>query len=164
MLFRSGYPGQGAIANPVAMLEDPYNPAKVYRVVSNADIDYRLHFLPELRLHATAGVDWARGKSSYYMPANSFEGFREGGSRNEQGPQINLNQVLTLYANYNKEFEAIRSSVDATIGYDYQYWKRNCPAYDTFTAAGDYRSTTPAWDERHQSDHANEWQPPKGNF
>lgn len=149
VLDKNGYPGQGAIANPVAMLEDPYNPAKVYRVVSNADIDYRLHFLPELRLHATAGVDWARGKSSYYMPANSFEGFREGGSRNEQGPQINLNQVLTLYANYNKEFEAIRSSVDATIGYDYQYWKRNCPAYDTFTAAGDYRSTTPAWDERH---------------
>ena len=79
------------------------------------------------------------------MPANSFEGFREGGSRNEQGPQINLNQVLTLYANYNKEFEAIRSSVDATIGYDYQYWKRNSsmhPRRSTARACGHPASAT----------------------
>lgn len=149
VIDKNGYPGQGAIANPLAMLEDPDNPADVYRIVSNLDVEYRLHFLPELRLHATGGVDWARGTSKYYLPANSFEGFRDGGSMNEQGPQINLNQVLTLYANYNKDFEAIKSTVDVTAGYDYQYWKRSAPGYDTFNAAGEYRSTSAPWDERH---------------
>lgn len=149
VIDKNGYPGQGAIANPLAMLEDPDNPADVYRIVSNLDVGYRLHFLPELRLHATGGVDWARGTSKYYLPANSFEGFRDGGSMNEQGPQINLNQVLTLYANYNKDFEAIKSTVDVTAGYDYQYWKRSAPGYDTFNAAGEYRSTSAPWDERH---------------
>lgn len=149
VIDQNGYPGQGAIANPLAMLEDPDNPADVYRIVSNLDVEYRLHFLPELRLHATGGVDWARGTSKYYLPANSFEGFRDGGSMNEQGPQINLNQVLTLYANYNKDFEAIKSTVDVTAGYDYQYWKRSAPGYDTFNAAGEYRSTSAPWDERH---------------
>lgn len=149
VIDKNGYPGQGAIANPLAMIKDPSNPAEVYRVVGNLDVDYRLHFLPELRLHATGGLDWARGTSKYYLPANSFEGFRDGGSMNHQGPQINLNQVLTLYANYNKEFEAIKSLVDVTFGYDYQYWKRNAPGYDTYNAAGEYRSTTAPWDERH---------------
>lgn len=149
VIDKNGYPGQGAIANPLAMLEDPDNPADVYRIVSNLDVEYRLNFLPELRLHATGGVDWARGTSKYYLPANSFEGFRDGGSMNEQGPQINLNQVLTLYANYNKDFEAIKSTVDVTAGYDYQYWKRSAPGYDTFNAAGEYRSTSAPWDERH---------------
>lgn len=149
VIDKNGYPGQGAIANPLAMLEDPYNPANVYRIVSNGDVDYRLHFLPDLRLHATVGIDWARGTSKYELPANSFEGFRDGGSKNEQGPQININKMLTLYANYNREFAAIQSSVDVTFGYDYQYWKRSAPAYDTFNAAGEYRSTTAAWDERH---------------
>lgn len=149
VIDKNGYPGQGAIANPLAMLEDPENPAEVYRAVSNIDVDYRLHFLPDLRLHATAGVDWARGKSKYYLPANSFEGFRDGGSMNRQGPQINLNQVLTLYANYNRDFDAINSTVDATFGYDYQYWKRSAPGYDTYNAAGEYRSSSAPWDERH---------------
>lgn len=149
VIDKNGYPGQGAIANPLAMLEDPDNPADVYRVVGNLDVDYRLHFLPELRLHATGGVDWARGTSKYFLPANSFEGFRDGGSMNEQGPQINLNQVLTLYANYNKDFEAIKSTVDVTAGYDYQYWKRSAPGYDTYNALGEYRSSSAPWDERH---------------
>ena len=149
VIDKNGYPGQGAIANPLAMLEDPENPAEVYRVVGNADIDYRLHFLPELRLHVTGGIDWARGTSKYYLPANSFEGFRDGGSMNEQGPQINLNQVLTVYANYNKDFDAIMSTLDVTAGYDYQYWKRSAPGYDTYNALGEYRSTSAPWDERH---------------
>lgn len=145
----NGYPSQGAIANPLGMLENPDNTADVYRVIGNIDVDYKLHFLPELRLHATGGIDWGHGISKYYMPENSFEGFREGGSQNKQGPQRNLNQLLTLYVNYNRDFDSINSSIDVTLGYDYQYWKSNCPAYDTFNAAGEYRSTTPAWDQRH---------------
>lgn len=149
VIDKNGHPGQGAIANPLGMIMNQNSTSDVYRVIGNADVDYRLHFVPELRLHATAGMDWAQGKSHWFQPANSFQGFNDGGSRNEQGPQKNINRLLTVYANYNKDFDAIRSSVDFTLGYDYQYWKRTCPAYDTFTEAGDYRSTTPAWDERH---------------
>ena len=68
VIDKNGYPGQGAIANPLAMLEDPENPAEVYRVVGNADIDYRLHFLPELRLHVTGGIDWPGAHRSTIFP------------------------------------------------------------------------------------------------
>lgn len=149
VIDKNGHPGQGAIANPLAMVEIPDNTADVYRFIGNVDVDYRLHPLPELRFHLTGGLDWASGKSKYFLSKNSFQGYNDGGSRNEQGPQKNINRLLTVYANYNKEFEAINSTVDATIGYDYQFWKSSCPAYDTFNEDGEYRSTTAAWDERH---------------
>lgn len=146
---KNGVPGQGAIANPLGMIELMDNTADVYRFIGNVDIDYKLHVLPELRFHVTGGLDVASGKSKYFIPKNSFSAFKDGGMRNEQGPQKNNNRLLTVYANYNKEFEAIRSTVDATIGYDYQYWKSSCPEYETYNEAGEYRYTTAAWDERH---------------
>ncbi|MDE5656225.1 MAG: SusC/RagA family TonB-linked outer membrane protein, partial [Muribaculaceae bacterium] len=149
VIDKNGIPGQGAIANPLAMVELPDNTADVYRFIGNVDLDYRLHPLPELRFHVTGGMDWASGKSRYLLTKNSFSGFNDGGLQNEQGPQKNINKLLTVYANYNKEFEAINSTVDATIGYDYQYWKSSCPEYNTYNEAGDYRYTTAAWDERH---------------
>lgn len=149
VIDKNGLPGQGAIANPLAMIELPDNTANVYRFIGNVDVDYRLHPLPELRFHVTGGIDWASGETSYLLPMNSFQGYNDGGTRNEQGPQKNINRLLTVYVNYNKTFEAIQSTVDATIGYDYQYWKSSCPEYNSYNEAGDYRSTTPAWDERH---------------
>ena len=149
IIDKNGHPGQGAIANPLGMIEAVDNTANVYRFIGNVDVDYRLHPLPELRFHVTGGLDWASGKSKYRLSKNSFKGYNDGGSVNEQGPQKNENRLLTVYANYNKEFEAINSTVDATIGYDYQYWKSSCPEYITYNEAGEYRSTTAAWDERH---------------
>ena len=149
IIDKNGHPGQGAIANPLAMVELPDNTSDVYRFIGNVDVDYRLHPLPELRFHVTGGMDWASGKNKYFLTKNSFSAFNDGGTRYEQGPQKNINRLLTVYANYNKEFEAINSTVDATIGYDYQYWKSTCPEYTTYNEDGEYRSTTAAWDERH---------------
>ena len=56
---------------------------------------------------------------------------------------------MTLYANYNKYIEPIKSSIDATIGYDYQYWKSTSPLYSEYNTKGEVQSTSKATDERH---------------
>lgn len=145
----TGRPAQGAIANPLGQIYSKDNRAKVYRFVGNFDIDYRLHVLPELRFHVTGGYDYSQGKSTISIPKNTFIGYNAGGSYYVQGPQKNHNRLLTIYANYNKEFKAIRSTVDATIGYDYQFWRNAYPAYSTYNEAGDVSNTTPAYDQRH---------------
>lgn len=101
-------PAQGAIANPVAMLEQYHNNSKVWRFVGNVDIDYRLHPLPELRFHVTGGLDLSHGKRTVWMPQNSFDNYTSGGYSYTQGPQKNTNRLLTAYANYNKTFDAIQ--------------------------------------------------------
>lgn len=142
-------PAQGAIANPVAMLEQYRNNAEVYRFVGNFDVDYRLHPLPELRLHVTGGLDYSHGERRVSMPRNSFDNYTSGGYRYKQGPQKNNNKLLTVYANYNKTFDAIKSTLDATVGYDWQHWRNDYPAYDTFNEAGDITNSTQPYDERH---------------
>ncbi len=144
-----GMPAQGALANPLGMLELNDNRSKVYRFVGNFDIDYRLHPLPELRFHVTGGYDYSHGKRTVHQPKNSFDGYKSGGWHYTQGPQKNTNRLLTVYANYNKEFAAINSTVDATIGYDYQYWRNDYPAYPTVNDAGEVTSQTSPYDERH---------------
>lgn len=145
----SGRPAQGAIANPVAMLEQSFFKSKVSRFIGNADIDYTLHPLPELRLHATGAYDYSRGHTDNYVPADNFSQFSNQGQDYRVGPQKNYNRLLTLYANYNKDFEAIRSSIDVTLGYDYQHWKYTIPPYDVRNTLGEVTSTSPAVDERH---------------
>ncbi|MDE6610767.1 MAG: SusC/RagA family TonB-linked outer membrane protein, partial [Muribaculaceae bacterium] len=49
----------------------------------------------------------------------------------------------------NKTFDSIKSTLDATIGYDYQYWRNDYPAYDTFNEAGDITNSSQPYDERH---------------
>ena len=71
------------------------------------------------------------------------------GSDYKYGPQKNENRLLTLYANYAKYFENIKSNVDLTAGYDYQYWKSSTPLYYTKSAAGTTLSTVKASDYRH---------------
>ena len=145
----AGHPGQGAIANPVGMLMNNHNVSDVYRFVGNVDVDYRLHPLPELRLHVTGGYDYSHGKRTVDMDKNTFEGYNSGGYHYEQGPQKNYNRLLTVYANYNKDFDALRSSLDATVGYDYQYWRNDYPAYPTFNDSGEQTNMTSPYDQRH---------------
>ena len=50
-----------------------------------------------------------------------------------------VNRLLTLYANYNKLVESIKSSFDVTAGYDYQYWKSTTPLYYETNTLGEIR-------------------------
>lgn len=149
VIDNAGQPAQGAIANPVAMLLQSSYKSKVVRFIGNADIDYKVHFLPELRLHLTGAYDFSRGYTDNYVPADNFSNYKNGGQDYRVGPQKNYNKLLTLYANYNKEIEALKSNVELTIGYDYQHWKYTIPSYESMNIAGEVTGTSPAVDQRH---------------
>ncbi len=149
VIDNAGRPAQGAIANPVAMLEQTFYKAKVVRFIGNADIDYKLHPLPELRFHLTGAYDYSRGYTDNYVPADNFSQFSAGGQDYRVGPQKNYNKLLSVYANYNKDFDAIHSNVDITLGYDYQHWKYTIPSYDVKNVEGNVTNTVSAVDQRH---------------
>lgn len=141
-------PVTGATANPVGLLnyEDK---SSTSRLIGSVDIDYNVRFLPELRFHATGAYDRAQGESNYYTSAKSWSGYNSGGTVSTVGPKKAYNKLFTIYANYNKEFEAIKSALDVTVGYDYQWWKRFSPYYESYNEAGEVKSTSAASDERH---------------
>ena len=152
-LDADGYPVNAGVRNPRGLVDLYDSKSKVSRFIGSMDVDYKVHFLPELKLHATVGADYAKGDGTIYVPAYAAQSYNKdeslGGSDYKYGPQKNENRLLTLYANYAKYFEDIKSNVDLTAGYDYQYWKSTTPLYYTKSAAGTNLSTVKASDYRH---------------
>ena len=152
-LDADGYPVNAGVRNPRGLVDLYDSKSKVSRFIGSMDVDYKVHFLPELKLHATIGADYAKGDGTIYVPAYAAQAFNKdeslSGSDYKYGPQKNENRLLTLYANYAKYFEDIKSNVDLTAGYDYQYWKSTTPLYYTLSAAGTTLSTVKASDYRH---------------
>lgn len=125
----NGVPITGASPNPVGQINNYHSTSKVYRVIGSFDADYAFHFLPDLHAHLTLGYDWSRGKGHIYVPAAAYQYYPTGGRNYDYGPQKNNNRLLTFYLNYNKYIESIKSNIEVTAGYDYQYWKYTTAAY-----------------------------------
>ena len=152
-LDADGYPVNAGVRNPRGLVDLYDSKSKVSRFIGSMDVDYKVHFLPDLKLHAIIGADYAKGDGTIYVPTYAAQAFNKdeslSGSDYKYGPQKNENRLLTLYANYAKYFENIKSNVDLTAGYDYQYWKSTTPLYYTKSAVGTTLSTVKASDYRH---------------
>ncbi len=144
-----GEPVNAAVLNPLGYIKQNKSTSKVTRFVGNADVDYRVHFLPDLKFHATLGYDYAEGKGKVYVPAEAMQYYTTGGRDYSYGPQKNTNRLLTTYLNYNKYLDSWKSNIDATVGYDYQFWKSTSPLYSELNTLGAVQSISAATDQRH---------------
>ena len=138
----AGVPITGATANPTGLLDYTLDKSSVKRFVGNIDVDYKFHFLPDLKLHMTGGYDYSNGKGTVYVPAEAFSGYTSGGSNYAYGPQKLQNRLFTVYLNYHKELEgSLPQTIDVMAGRDYQFWKMTSDTYNKYNVAGDVQST-----------------------
>ena len=124
----------GAAFNPLGLLEQYDSREDMKRVIANLDIDYKMHFLPEMKLHLTGGYDYASGSSEVFVPETAAQYYRQGGLYTPAGPNTAENRLFTAYLNYNKEIPAIKSRIDVTAGYDWQYWRSYISGGDSYRA------------------------------
>ena len=138
----AGVPITGATANPAGLLDYTLDKSSVKRFVGNIDVDYKFHFLPDLKLHMTGGYDYSNGKGTVYVPAEAFSGYTSGGLNYAYGPQKLQNRLFTVYLNYHKELEgSLPQTIDVMAGRDYQFWKMTSDTYNKYNVAGDVQST-----------------------
>lgn len=138
----AGVPITGATANPAGLLDYTLDKSSVKRFVGNIDVDYKFHFLPDLKLHMTGGYDYSNGKGTVYVPAEAFSGYTSGGSDYAYGPQKLQNRLFTVYLNYHKEQEgSLPQTIDVMAGHDYQFWRMTSDTYNKYNVAGDVQST-----------------------
>ena len=123
------------ILNPVACATDKDNIADIYRSNGNLQIDYALHFLPELHFNLNLGYDVSKSTNRITTPQNTptawNSGYKDGAAQYYESYELRRNTLLDFYANYKKEFEAIESNLDVMAGYS---WQR-------FDAHGDNNAT-----------------------
>ena len=128
-ILANGVPMDNAGTNPVQMIEDQDQTGKVLSSNGNLQIDYALHFLPELHFNLNLGYQVSQNKSKTEIAPNSIMAWRDGNTQKigENGAgtlydwyELQRNTLLDFYINYRKDFAAIKSNLDVMAGYSWQ--------------------------------------------
>jgi TonB-dependent starch-binding outer membrane protein SusC len=120
-------------SNPVAMLQLRDDNSNVQRLIGNIQLDYKLHFLPDLRLNLNLGLDnsWSDGTSFLPDYAPWEYDAKKGGGITAAYDQKKKNELLEFYGNYLKEAASIHSNFNVMAGYSWQHFYREGSNYST---------------------------------
>lgn len=112
-------PNTLAPRNPLALLNTRDDESTVNRLIGNVQLDYRFHFLPDLRANLNVGMDKSNSEGDIFVPATASQAFTRNGVVASYA-QEKQNQLLEFYLNYSKEIAAIKSRVELMGGYSWQ--------------------------------------------
>jgi len=115
--------------NPLALLNDKRDRSTVKRSIGNIQLDYKVHFLPDLHANLNLGYDISRSAGTVSVPGASSVAFNDysGRGQDNQYRQEKNNKLLETYLNYTKQFGDHR--VEALAGYSYQDFYTFSPFY-----------------------------------
>ncbi|KMQ63124.1 hypothetical protein ACM46_14390 [Chryseobacterium angstadtii] len=115
-------------ANPVSMLVNKHDVQNFKRFFGNINMDYKFHFLPEMRLIVNAGLDSKEldghvttnkySRNGYYSVKNIFDFYGEDSYSDESI----LNKNANVQLNYNRTFG--KFNIEAMGGYEYQNYHK----------------------------------------
>lgn len=114
-------------SNPLALLEQRSRPERVTRFIGNIEIDYKMHFLPELRAVLNLGIDASQSRIREAFQDGAIATYRFNGNDpvfnpglNYQENQANTNKTLDAYLVYAKDLNGFVKKFDVQGGYSYQ--------------------------------------------
>lgn len=116
------------VSNPVSMLRNKSDVQNFKRFFGNVNMDYKFHFLPDLRLIVNAGLDSKEldghittnkySRNGYYSVKNVFGFYGEDSYTDESI----LNKNANIQLNYAKTFG--KFNLEAMGGYEYQNYHK----------------------------------------
>jgi TonB-dependent starch-binding outer membrane protein SusC len=113
--------------NPVGLLNQRMDKSNVNRSVGNIQLDYKFHFLPDLRANLNLGYDIAKGTGTIFIDSSAASTYKrdkdtanvsKSGVNNQYLQKIS-NQLFEFYLAYGKDIRKIQSRIDLTAGYGY---------------------------------------------
>lgn len=119
----NGVPIGLATSNPVSLVEQTDNRSVVNRGLINAQIDYRMPFLPELKFTVAGGIDYQQSEGHNNAPKDAAWTVANGGGRKNDYTGLNKSNLFDIYANYSKSVG--KSNFDVTAGHSYQSFTRD---------------------------------------
>jgi iron complex outermembrane receptor protein len=122
--FSDATPNVNATRNPFSTLYDHFNTATTNRLMGNVQFDYKVHFLPELRLNLNLGLDMADMTGREGDNIGSVQSLNDteapGFGKTAHKKERRENRLLEFYAAYAKEID--RHRFDVMGGYSWQYF------------------------------------------
>ncbi len=132
-----------ATRNPVALLDQRDNTSNVNRLVGNIQVDYKIHWFPDLHVLVNLGIDNSKGSGNDNIDSLSATNYKTGGRKTyyKQGKKNTLTDIELLY---NKEIKSINSKIDLLVGHTYQDFVTNVTNYASFSYRAIADATLPA--------------------
>lgn len=134
--------------NPLGQLLQRYDKSTPQRSIGNIQLDYKFHFLPDLRANLNLGYDISKGEGTVYVSDSSATGYLAGGlgGSNDYYKQTRNNKVVEFYLAYARDIKSINSRFDVLGGYSYNNFLTTVYNYASYTARGvKYVNTDPAF-------------------
>lgn len=119
-LTPAGIPDPLAGKNPLGLLLSQSNVGNVNRHIANAVVDYKFHFLPDLRINMNIAVDGSNTTGSVFKDSTAASAYVVRGVNNTYA-ESRTNKTFETYLNYVKEVKGFK--VDLMTGYGYQDFK-----------------------------------------
>ncbi|MBD5296093.1 MAG: TonB-dependent receptor [Bacteroides sp.] len=124
ILQTTGNPEENASENPLQLLLNQESVGKTLNSTGNIQIDYSLHWLPELHFNLNMGYQVSKNTSHTITDPNSImawrSNYKDGAGTKYNWYELQRNTNLSFFINYKKQFDAIKSNLDVTLGYDWQ--------------------------------------------
>ena len=116
--------------NPVALLEQRSRPERSIRFLGNIEMDYKMHFLPELRAVVNLGLDASESKIRETFTDNAIATYNGTNVVFNPGKNYEENQTITNttfdgYLVYTKNMNGLLKKFDIQGGYSYQNFKND---------------------------------------
>ena len=141
-LQADGTPYQLAPRNPLALLEQKHDHSSATRILASAQIDYRLHFFPDMHVNLNASIDDTRGGSYSVVDSLAAEAYSVKGAYNQnKGKKVNT--LLDLSLTYSKNITSIKSKIDVLALHSYQDFNSRYTNYAGYTGV---RITPPTFE------------------
>lgn len=131
--------------NPLGLLYGTRNVSSVWRFLPSLQVDYKFHFLPDLRWNVNVAYDYAKGEGVSRTAANSGSGYADKGRYNEYENE-NSSKLFETYLNYVKKIGAV--NIDLMAGHSYQTANTKTPVSTTYRGTGKNSDSQPFEGER----------------
>lgn len=128
------YLGIAGGTNPLAQLDQRRRPENIRKFLGNMELDYKLHFFPNLRAVFNLGIETSRSNIEEFFIGNAVQTYTPISSTNTftfnpgtsyRETQNITNQTMDAYLVYTKELKGFIKKFDIQGGYNYQNFRND---------------------------------------
>ena len=132
-----------AVQNPVALIMEKTDRSNAARFIGNAQIDYKIHGLEDLRFNINVGMDYAYSHGFNESPVGSEQSWHStdqaGSGYRSEYSYTRMDRTLEAYMAYNKDFRG-GHHFDAMAGYSWQHFYNKSASMAWKLSSGDLLS------------------------
>ena len=151
--LQTGVVNDLATRNPLGLLNLRNNKSDVSRIIGSIQLDYKVHFLPDLHVLVNLGMDNGTGKGNDNIDSLSATNYKTKG-RFSQYKQEKTNSLAEISLFYAKDLKKLNSKIDVLVGHTFQDFTEKSYNYYTFGQNGDTIAGSKPKDPIYQQEYA----------